>query len=278
VPTWSTCLRQIAFLHSDDYSHIEKNLLDTDEIYRSDLAFRFLLEVVCGLKSPLIAETEVQGQFKIFLQETSKTHQQFWGIFSGFFQNILSASKHVRTEHLKDLGSQSYGSLIRRRLKADDSVTILGAGQLAEQILPWLKSVQSIYLNARTPVRAEILKSGYVQVQVKAWNEVLQSDVIVVAASITNHELIKNLKTKTLPTAKLIDLRGEASLNMNELKSLQIEAKNYESLSQLMKEIDNDQAKIFEQVSQAKISIQKCTEAFINKVILRPGGWEDLCG
>ena len=130
VPTWSTCLRQIAFLHSDDFNQIEKSLQSSDEVYRSVSAYCFLLEVVCGLKSPLLAETEVQGQFKIFLQEISKTHHQFWGIFSGFFQGVLSASKYVRTEHLTDLGSQSYGSLIRRRLEINDSVTILGAGHL----------------------------------------------------------------------------------------------------------------------------------------------------
>ena len=174
VPTWSTCLRQIAFMHSKDFSGLEKDLLGTDEVYKSDAAFAFLLEVVCGLKSPLLGETEVQGQFKLFLAETSVKHEDFWGFFASFFQGILSESKHVRTNHLKNLGSQSYGSLIRRRLKGDESVSILGAGQLTGQILPWLKSAKNIHVHARSPDRAEALRAGFPQVEVKIWNEVPQ--------------------------------------------------------------------------------------------------------
>jgi hypothetical protein len=38
------------------------------EVFRGQQAYRFLLEVICGLNSPIVGKTAVMGQFKEFLQ------------------------------------------------------------------------------------------------------------------------------------------------------------------------------------------------------------------
>src|SRR4051794_17953925 len=60
---WATCLRSLAFGGTPETG---------DEYYLQGEAYRFLLEVVCGLKSPIVGETEVFGQFKVFSQEWVK--------------------------------------------------------------------------------------------------------------------------------------------------------------------------------------------------------------
>ena len=61
---WQTCIRQIALIDESQLENVRPTLLRGDEIYHEDVGYRFLLEVICGLHSPLIGETEVYGQFK----------------------------------------------------------------------------------------------------------------------------------------------------------------------------------------------------------------------
>lgn len=278
---WSTCLRQIGFVHSRDFSQFENSLLSTDEIYQGEAAFAFILEVVCGLKSPLMGETEVQGQFKQFVSEMPNKYPSLWGAYSTFFQGVQSESKRVRTVHLKNLGSQSYGSLIRRRLKSEEAVAIVGAGQLTQQILPWLKQVNKIQIHARSPEKAKSLLAGFEQVEILAWPRSLEAGLVVLAAPVSNEVLLSFLKkdcTEGRTPQRVIDLRGEAQLSPDHLDALGISQGSYESLQKLMGEMDQDQMKISEKVSEAKRSIGRCGESFMNRSICRPGGWEDLCG
>ncbi len=283
---WSTCLRQIAFVHSRDFGQFENKLLSTDEIFQGEAAFSFILEVVCGLKSPLMGETEVQGQFKQFVAEMPSRYPGLWGTYSAFFQGVLSESKRVRTLHLKNLGSQSYGSLIRRRLNSDEAVAIIGAGQLTQQILPWLKQVNQIHVHARSPEKARGSLAGFEQVEIRAWPQMISADLVVLAAPVSNEVLLSFLQNSNLQgpdcgggrPRRVIDLRGEAQLSADHLSLLGLEPSLYESLQKLMSEMDHDQVKISEKVSEAKRSIGCCGESFMNRAVCRPGGWEDLCG
>jgi hypothetical protein len=56
---WRTCLREVAFVGSTHAPSSPAVLKDVD-------AYTLLLEIVAGLRSPLIGETEVQAQFKAF--------------------------------------------------------------------------------------------------------------------------------------------------------------------------------------------------------------------
>jgi hypothetical protein len=62
---WQTCLRRILFLNSNEHRSLIESTEDrqlvppTVEVFRGDKAYRFLLEVVCGLNSPIVGETAV---------------------------------------------------------------------------------------------------------------------------------------------------------------------------------------------------------------------------
>src|SRR5438045_3448988 len=59
---WQTCLRKIAFGGAEALGSIQ---IETgDQILSGSEAYQFCLEVICGLHSPLVGETEVFGQFK----------------------------------------------------------------------------------------------------------------------------------------------------------------------------------------------------------------------
>ena len=69
-------------------------------------AYRLLLEILCGLRSPMVGETQVMGQFKAFLASLDREHA--WVNRVG--QRLLTDARDVRTRHLQGLGSRSYGS------------------------------------------------------------------------------------------------------------------------------------------------------------------------
>ena len=64
---WQTCLRRIQFLNRFENSALieaaetDKLVPPTVEVYRGNEAYGFLLEVICGLNSPLLGETAVMG-------------------------------------------------------------------------------------------------------------------------------------------------------------------------------------------------------------------------
>ncbi len=56
-------------------------------------------------------------------------------------QRLLQDTKEIRSEYVVGLGSATYGSLVRRLLGGPGSgpTLLLGAGQLAETVLPYLE-------------------------------------------------------------------------------------------------------------------------------------------
>src|SRR4051812_23076807 len=137
---WATCLRSLKFGGTPDAG---------DEFYTQQDAYRFLLEVICGLKSPIVGETEVFGQFKIFSQEWVKREPKR----ATLIQKLLSDAKAIRSRHLTGLGVQSYGSWVRGKL-THNRVHFLGAGQLAREIHPYLaKQQRDLAIHVREPLR-----------------------------------------------------------------------------------------------------------------------------
>src|SRR5919109_355258 len=61
---WQTCLRRIVFLHRSE----PRDFADKpgSQTYFGRDAYQFLLEVICGLHSPLVGENAVMGQFRQF--------------------------------------------------------------------------------------------------------------------------------------------------------------------------------------------------------------------
>src|SRR5262245_7763142 len=111
VPVWRTCLREVTFWeHPNDVAVTSD---DPRPLVEGE-AYRLLLEILCGLQSPMLGETQVLGQFKTFL--TTLDADQAW--LSRLGQRLLADAREIRTEHLQGLGSRSYGSAVRRHLES----------------------------------------------------------------------------------------------------------------------------------------------------------------
>ncbi|MEQ1877318.1 MAG: hypothetical protein ABL958_11800, partial [Bdellovibrionia bacterium] len=153
---WKTCLRQIAL-------GLREFPIETDieaDIYRGEEGYAFLLEVVCGLKSPLAGETEVMGQYREMLGAIRAGNG-----LKKILEAVLADAKIIRHKHLSKLGSQSYGSLSRKLLSSYKSLHVLGSGQLTEELLPWFSDKETVFVHGRhVENRAKLARDfNYVQ-------------------------------------------------------------------------------------------------------------------
>jgi glutamyl-tRNA reductase len=154
-----TCQRRVTVVSGRDAVTRARLEFPADgalEIFEGADAYAFLLRFACGLESKLVAETEIFGQIKQawrnFCEQGSPLARQL----SPWIQLLFQDAKAVRAQHLAKLGSASYGSQVRRLLGEDakDGPTLLiGAGQLAQSVAPWLTGSQ-LWLWNRTAERA----------------------------------------------------------------------------------------------------------------------------
>ncbi|NDD90622.1 hypothetical protein EBZ37_00835 [bacterium] len=195
-------------------------------------AYGFLLEVICGLHSRVFGETEVLGQFKSFYR--GKPELSPWG------QWLIEDAKTIRSRHLRDIGSHSYGSMVRRWCGSLPHVVILGTGQLAEKIRPWIP-------------HARVLSSRNCETLPLA-------DAVIVAAPMDDADLSR-LRKKEL----WIDLRAERG-----------EFKADRTLEDLFSELEQDSKRHRNALPSIRKDILELTQARFNRQWCRPMGWEDL--
>lgn len=263
-PVWTTCLRSLAFLPAEKIG----DLLNTDEIYHADRAYKFLLEIVCGLHSPILGETEVLGQFKNFAPQWVEQRPEHGPLV----QRLLSDAKGIRTKHLENLGIQSYGSWIRKNMRSQD-IHILGAGQLVHEILPYLKKqARSIEIHVRNPrkVDAPVVHA----LQARAFKE----GALVIAAPVSAAYIQEWLADK-MPT-QIFDLRDVATSDPVTIDATAaISSKNPEifKLADIFTEIESNKKRLEPVIQAVHSEIQACADKVASSAIIRPNGWDDLC-
>src|SRR5215510_15823613 len=218
---WQTCLRRILFLNAYDNQALIKAaeagelVPPTVEVYRGQDAYRFLLEVVCGLNSPIVGETAVMGQFKEFLLQ-AKFPRTPWGSFlRDLSTNLMIDAKRIRHTHLQGLGSQSYGSLVRQNVKGLPAVAVLGAGKLAREILPWLIGKTKVRVFCRNLDRAADLLREYPEIELlpysgndAGWND--REAALVIAAPLSAGQVLHWAGLQSVKFSKCLDFRAEA--------------------------------------------------------------------
>ncbi len=125
------------------------------QAYSGAEAYAFLLRFACGLESRLAGETEVFGQIKESWRSFSAAPSLLSRQFTGWVQRLFKDTKDVRAGQLSGLGSTSYGSQVRRLLGAatQGPTLLVGAGQLAHTVAPWLDTHELLLWN-RTRERA----------------------------------------------------------------------------------------------------------------------------
>ncbi len=256
TPVWSTCLRHLAFVRADFAP------APGDEMYSGASAYRFLLEVVCGLQSPVWGETEVFGQFKVFSAEWLKHEQRR----ASLVQKILNDAKAIRTEFLLNLGTQSYGGWVRKNL-CSERVHVVGAGILAREILPYL---QKRNLDLRVHVR-DVTKVNFFNGPVlNIADEKYDGGAVIVAAPLAREDLMRWLGDQAAPT-QVFDLRGDADPLPLPLRTQVF------LLSDIFAQIEATKSRLRPRMELVQQAILARSERAAAGSLLRPMGWDDLC-
>ncbi len=175
---WSTRLNDAFFLETCQRllwvfpasPVFSENLPLHAELLTGPHAYAFLLRTACGLESKISGETEIFGQLKIAWQEYSKKKHSFQIFLSSWFQRLFEDTKEIRARCLQNLGSNSYGGLIRKLIRTRsinpslEPVLVVGAGQVAQSILPWLAE-HEIWLWNRGPRGLTDVKTPFRRLQ-----------------------------------------------------------------------------------------------------------------
>jgi hypothetical protein len=153
-----TCLREvrIAMLAADDQPLPAEALAAGYDLHTGADAYGFLLQLACGLESEIAGETEILGQVKQAWRDCEAGGGDLPRLLRPWMQRLLQDTKEIRSEYVVGLGSATYGSLVRRLLggTSHGPTLLLGAGQLAETILPFLDTGDVQVWN-RSRARAE---------------------------------------------------------------------------------------------------------------------------
>lgn len=269
-----TCMRKIVVGQAHHLSSVESLLKDEDEIYYGERAYQFLLQVICGLHSPLVGETEVYGQFKKVVSEFSIPASP-WGLeMKRLIQSLFEDAKRIRQHHLKDLGSQSYGSILRRELKGFKQVHFLGAGQLVQEILPWLsKDGTQIHLHCRDVAKVSQEMMAFPHVRVSALDQKTNlelAEALIIAAPVSATWVESWLPECSVPQV-IADLRGESA------EDRICRSERVLNLADLFSRIESNQAQIMARKRAALAAIDAAVEERSRYVEYRPFGWDDVC-
>ena len=279
---WQTCLRRVMFLNQFENRSLiaavenDKALASTIEIYRGQDAYGFLLEVICGLNSPLVAETAVMGQFREFCAHTRFSNTPWGWFLRQFTSNLLVDAKRVRHDHLQGIGSQSYGSHVRQHVKGMPMVALLGGGQLAREILAWLIGKTEVRLFYRNQLRAKELTNDYPRTRLDqfsmgdaGWQP--QETGLVIAAPLKAAEVEEWVGLQRSSFSKCLDLRGDAETDPISLPFPVI------MLSELFDALRDEREKLAGRVDAARAEIKLLVQQHAQQAQFRPFGWEDLC-
>ncbi len=274
---FGTCLRKIFFCEEVDLHQYLDALKPEDQILRGEKAISLLLEILCGLHSPIVGETQVFGQFKQFIDDRKKLGDSLFGDHQKWLNFVMAEVKKVRTEHIVGLGSQSYGSLLRRNTKDLDSTTICGSGQLALEILPWLAHKKSVQLICREPSKVQAFEQKYENLNITTYNNAfIHGEALVIAAPISDERIVELLTKQDTRPKFIYDLRGEDN-HLAEIVASQFPHAEYMGLHKFFAEIEETKKDTNLKLEAVKKVLLDKAIAFKNRTELRPLGWDDIC-
>jgi glutamyl-tRNA reductase len=164
-----TCQRTLAI--SFEKMQVPKDGL----VLRDQEAYSFLLEVICGLKSKLLGETEIVSQFKNAFHEYSSNQLRDRRLIR-LLNKIFQDAKTIRTMYLLGLRQKSYAAMVNHYLIQADAkeVVILGSGLLAQNLIRQLHKKFRISLCARNENVTLALSEKY-SLSVHPWTKLSES-------------------------------------------------------------------------------------------------------
>jgi glutamyl-tRNA reductase len=275
---FKTCLRQVAIVDQMALNEIQDSLKSDDEVMSGTDAYRFMLEVVCGLRSPLLGETEVGGQFKLAAQTFSIPASPWGQQLQRFFKFLFEDAKRIRQNHLVDLGSQSYGSVLRREMKGLRQIHVLGAGHLVQETLPWFsKDGIEVHVHCRDVAKVKQAlgeRAGLFVHDLREKRNLETADALVVAAPVESKWVDEWLAHRK--NLKLVaDLRADS--REDRLAPLFADPCMVYDLSQIFGRVSENQARLEARRAAALKEIDTVVRERNSHVEYRPFGWEDVC-
>lgn len=276
---WKTCLRKILFCTEADLDVHAESIEANDVILRGENALSLLLEILCGLHSPIVGETEVFGQFRNFVDSRRELGDVLFADHQKWLQFIMAEVKKTRAEHLVGLGSQSYGSLLRRYSKDFSDVTVCGSGHLALEILPWLAQKKSVQVLCRKPSVLDGFtnNSKFQNLTVGTYNDsYIHGEALVIAAPLTDARILELMHRQDTRPVVIYDLRGEEN-NLAALLAIQFPHVTLMGLHQFFAEIEEKKKDTLPKIQALKDLLLEKSLAFMQRTELRPLGWDDLC-
>jgi glutamyl-tRNA reductase len=270
---WRTCLREVAFV-GDTTAQADP----ARAVIADGDAYSLLVEIVSGLRSPLVGETEVQAQFKAFLASLDPDRH---GAVRRLGQRILRDAKRIRHEHLQGFGAHSYGRLATARVQEGAHVVLLGTGALAAEISSALPAAISIDQWGRTTKGVAHQKSsvegfGARRFFLYAAPEDLglitpQATTIIVAAPVSPRDLNRVLACYPNQT-RVIDLRPAID------RTPVGQCGDIVTLDDLFSDARAAADPVIaDRVDAARAEIRRLGADYAHQEELRPFGWDDLC-
>jgi glutamyl-tRNA reductase len=262
---WRTCLREVAFLtewtDSDERDDTNAPVVTDAE------AYTLLLEIVCGLRSPLVGETEVQAQFKAFLASLDRRRD---APLLRLGQRVLADAKVIRQRHLQGFGAHSYGPLVARHVPEGRRVILVGTGALAAEVSGNLTSTG--HTIDRWGRRAVDDRDVYHLLSAARDRPVESGDpaTLIIAAPASQSDLLAVAACYS-QVREIIDLRASHE------RSAFADDAPVTTLDDLFVEARSVSTAPVSRLSAARRDISSLGQAYVRREELHPFGWDDLC-
>lgn len=244
---WRTCLRDIVFLDADAPNAARTDLSGAE-------AYGLLLEIICGLRSPMVGETQVLGQFRAFLSSLPPGDR-----VAILGNQLIHDARAIREQFLRGLGSRTYGSEVRRRLDGCRVIAMIGAGALATELGPYLADRGLLHQWSRADLDT---------VSTRLTSR--EPAALVVAAPATD-SAIARVARRYPALQRVVDLRAAEQRGPLDVAAPVV------TLDDLFTAMQETAAVSTEQVSRARRAIRARAAAFESRPLIRPFGWDDLC-
>lgn len=151
------------------------------ELHTGPDAYKFLLEVICGLKSKLVGENEIVSQFKESYSNFL-THPFKNPLVIDLLNKLFQDAKKIRSKFLTHIGQLSYSGIVKKIIKTktqSNEILIFGSGNLTLDLIKVLLKRNEITICARNNEKLERIRKLF-DIQIVEW---------------TNRDLWKNQQT-----------------------------------------------------------------------------------
>lgn len=167
----STCQRTLVLHHQDCPLEDKVNVAPQETKAGKD-AYLYLLEIICGLKSKLVGESEIVSQFKTAYKDYVVSPQKESTLLQ-ILEKLFKDAKDIRSNYLMGLTHKTYASIARKQITSKykaKEVLILGSGQLAEDLINQFKKKAKVFLCARNQERVTQLSKLH-DIEILPWNK-----------------------------------------------------------------------------------------------------------